>query len=240
PHYLNEQGGLCGIWKYRNSICSTWFCKYVRGSVGKDFWVSAKELLASVEMDLARWCSVQLELSEPALGFLLEPLLMPGQLATLARSDLDEQCDPAKQRLVWGNWYGRERDFYRACAGLVAPLTWHEILDACGPEVHLRARLVQTAYRKLIASDIPTRLRLGRFAVLGVDRGFYSLSTAGIGFDTLQLSERVMRLLPYFDGRPTQEIVSEIVEQESLRFTPGLLRRLVDFKVLCAVEDDSF
>jgi hypothetical protein len=100
--------------------------------------------------------------------------------------------------------------------------------------------LAQTAYRKLIASDIPTRLRIGRFAVLAIDRGFYSLSTAGIGFDTLQLSERVMRLLPYFDGRPTQEIVNEIVEKESLRFTPGLLRRLVDFKVLSAVEDDSF
>jgi hypothetical protein len=49
PHYVNEQGGLCGIWKYRNSICSTWFCKYVRGAVGKEFWETAKVLLQAIE-----------------------------------------------------------------------------------------------------------------------------------------------------------------------------------------------
>jgi hypothetical protein len=37
PHYIDEQGGLCGIWKYRNSVCSTWFCRHVRGVAGESF-----------------------------------------------------------------------------------------------------------------------------------------------------------------------------------------------------------
>ena len=49
-----------------------------------------------------------------------------------------------------------------------------------------------------------------------------------------------MSLLPYFDGRPTEEIVGQIVEKECLRFTPELLRWLADFKILTAVDDDSF
>ena len=45
-----------------------------------------------------------------------------------------------------------------------------------------------------------------------------------------------MRLLPYFDGRPTAESVAQIVAKEGLRFTDELLRRLVDFRILVAAE----
>src|SRR5688572_26984504 len=38
PHYIDERGGFCGIWPYRNSICSTWFCKHVRGGAGQRMW----------------------------------------------------------------------------------------------------------------------------------------------------------------------------------------------------------
>jgi hypothetical protein len=37
PHYI-EECGRCGIWRNRNAICSTWFCKHVRGEVGYAFW----------------------------------------------------------------------------------------------------------------------------------------------------------------------------------------------------------
>ena len=232
PHYVNEQGGLCGIWKYRNSICSTWFCKYIRGAVGKDFWESAKTLLQAIETDLALWCAVQLKLDDSALEFVLRPLLMHGQLPTLTHFDLDEKTDPDQQRRVWANWHQREREFYRACAELVSTLSWSEVVRVCGPEVQLRARLTQKAYRRLIADEIPPRLRINAFTVVGVNGGTYSLHHPGIGLDTLPLSDRVVRLLPYFDGRPTTEIVDQILEKEHLRFSPELLRRLVDFKIL--------
>jgi hypothetical protein len=89
----------------------------------------------------------------------------------------------------------------------------------------------------MIAQEIPARLRVGGFTVIDVNRGFYSLHHSAIGLDRFQLSERVMRLLPYFDGRPTTEIVDQILEREGLRFTPELLRRLVDFKILTAANE---
>lgn len=235
PHYINEQGGLCGVWKYRNSVCSTWFCKYVRGGVGRDFWEAAKRLLLTVEEDLSRWCAVELELGETALELLLAPRVEAGQ-RHLTPEDLDDQVDPEKQRRVWGNWHGREREFYRACAELVAPLNWPDALAICGPETRARARLAQKAHRLMSSDEIPERLRMGAFTIMEANSDFYRLYHSDIGMDAFSLSAKVMRLLPYFDGRPTAEIVAQIVEREGLRFTDELLRRLVDFKILTPVE----
>ena len=230
PHYISEQGGLCGIWKYRNSICSTWFCKYVRGALGRDFWEAAKLLLLAVEIDLARWCAVKLELDEAALALLLTPQVEEGERLTL--EDMDNLSDPDNQRRIWGNWLGRETEFYRACAELVAPLNWSDVLAICGPIAQARARVTQKAYSRMISAEIPTRLRMGGFKIIDANPEVYRLHHANMGMDLLKLSARTMRLLPYFDGRPTADIVNQIVEKEGLRFTDELLRRLVDFKIL--------
>lgn len=235
-HYINEQGGRCGIWKYRNSVCSTWFCKYVRGAVGRDFWEAAKFFLLSIEAELSRWCAIKLAFNDQEFSHLFVPQTATSQLPPLTLEDLDNLVDAEKQRRIWGNWYGREREFYLACAERVAALSWQEILEICGPAVQMRARLVQEAYRRLMTGEIPERLRIGNFTITETDQDFCSLYHPGIGVDVFRLSTKVMRLLPYFDGRPTREILQQIIEKEGLRFTTELLRRLVDFNILVAVD----
>jgi len=232
-HYRDEQGGLCGVWKYRNGICSTWFCKYERGAVGRDFWIAAEYLLVAIEEDLARWCVIELEVGEEALEILFEP---PSNKQSLALEDLDDQVEPGKQRRVWGHWYGREDEFYRECARLVSPLSWQEVLTLCGPEVRGRAQLTQKAYRAASSQDVPARLQLGAFTVIEAGADFFRVYRPDMGLDTFTLSAKIMRLLPFFDGRPTAEVVAQISEKERLRFTDELLRRLVDFRILVAVE----
>ena len=232
PHYISEQGGLCGVWKYRNSICSTWFCKYVRGATGRDFWETAKLLLLNIEGDLSRWCAVQLELDDTALELLMAPPPESGLQRTLTPEDLDDLVDLDKQRKRWGNWYGREREFFLACAELVAPLEWSEVLAICGSQAKARARLTQKSYQRMTSSQVPERLRIGGFTVTEANNEYYSLYSPGMGAGGFRVSSRVMRLLPYFDGRPTSETVSNVVEKEGLRFTDELLMRLVDFKIL--------
>ncbi len=240
PHYIDEQGGLCGVWKYRNSICSTWFCKYVRAAVGRDFWEAAKFLLLAIEDDLSRWCAVKLEMDEKALALLLTPQVGAGQrlaptLPALTLEDMDDLVDSDKQRRIWGNWHGREQQFYRACAELVASLNWSEVVAICGPEAQARARLAKKAYRQMTSAEIPERLRMGSFKIMEANPDSY-LCLPDIGMDAFKLSARVMRLLPCFDGRQTADIVNQIVETEGLRFTDELLGRLVDFKALVAAE----
>ncbi len=65
PHYLDEGGGQCGIWRHRAAVCATWFCKYVRGAVGQRFWQALHRQLSAVEGELSVWCARQLgELGE--------------------------------------------------------------------------------------------------------------------------------------------------------------------------------
>jgi hypothetical protein len=209
--------------------------------VGRDFWEAAKFLLLAIEDDLSRWCTVKLELEEKALALLLTPQAGTGQrltltLPALTLEDMDDLVDLDKQRRIWGNWHGREQEFYRACAELVAPLNWSEVLAICGPETQARARLAHKAYRRMTSTEIPARLRMGSFTIMEANPDSYHLYLPGIGMDAFKLSARVTRLLPNFDGRPTTDIVNQIVETEGLRFTDELLGRLVDFKILEAVE----
>src|SRR5581483_886405 len=72
PHYLHEEGGLCGVWRHRESTCATWFCKYVRGSVGRTFWMHLHQLLRFAEQSLAGWALLELGLEPRALARLYE------------------------------------------------------------------------------------------------------------------------------------------------------------------------
>jgi hypothetical protein len=60
PHYLREEGGLCGVWRHREGTCATWYCRHVRGGVAFDFWRRGlSPLLRAAEKSLARWCAEQ-------------------------------------------------------------------------------------------------------------------------------------------------------------------------------------
>ena len=69
PHYLREEGGLCGVWRHREGTCATWYCRHVRGAVAFDFWRRGlSPLLRAAERKLAEWCAGQLGCSEHDWG----------------------------------------------------------------------------------------------------------------------------------------------------------------------------
>lgn len=88
----------------------------------------------------------------------------------------------------------------------------------------------------MTSSQVPERLPVGSFTVTEANTDYYSLYAPGMGAGGFRVSSRVMRLLPYFDGRPTSETISHVVEKEGVRFTDELLLRLVDFKILVSTE----
>src|SRR5690606_35682601 len=45
PYYLQEAGGLCGVWRPRNGSCATWYCKHDRGARGQRSWQALAALL---------------------------------------------------------------------------------------------------------------------------------------------------------------------------------------------------
>ena len=51
-------------------------------------------------------------------------------------------------------------------------------------------------------------------------------------YDPLVLPAELLAVLPRFDGRPVEEVLRVIEEEERLRLDRDLLRRLVDFQIL--------
>ena len=230
PHYV-EEAGRCGIWRHRGSTCATWFCKHVRGALGMKFWRGSLEpLLNLIENDLAQWCVLKVGLDAEAL----EDLLSSRREAAadlLTKEDLENRCDPVRQRRIWGKWYRRERELFVECARLVAPLSWVETLAICGPEVSIHARLTRLAYEKLLSNDVAPGLKAGSVQLVKLTTSVSRLRSYS-PYDPIDVPTELIELLGYFDGRPTEEALNAIAVDKGTHLDPQLVRKLCDFEVL--------
>ena len=232
PHHLDDGG--CGIWTHRMSVCATWFCKYSRGAVGLRFWKALRVLLAGVEKDLARWCLLKLRLDTQALARLFPPPDSTASPRMLDRFQLDARVDPEQRAAIWGEWAGREREFFEECGRHVEKLGWQEVLAICGPEVQISVQLARDSFAALLSREFPSRLRTGVFHVHRATPEA-ALVVSYNGYDPLRLPGSLMEALPYFDGRPVADALRAIDGEKHLRLDPELILRLVDYSVLVPV-----
>ncbi|MEO8586200.1 MAG: hypothetical protein ABI584_08560 [Acidobacteriota bacterium] len=223
--YLTD-GGDCGVWRHRPGVCATWFCKHVRGETGFRFWRLADKLFRAVESDLSLWCAAKMNLGKSELRD-----LDPVNAGRPHVSELGGPVDAVRYRELWGNWEGREKEFYRAAAALVEPLAWNGVLAICGPRVTILSELVRDAYEHLVSDALPDRLRLATFAMSGAADGKYRVESYS-PYDPALVPEELVHALRYFDGRPTEEALTAILTERNLRVDLRLVRRLVDFGLL--------
>ncbi len=237
PYYI-EEGGRCGVWRYRNATCATWFCKHERGALGHLFWKNVQQLLMVVEENLARWCILQLEPGTEALARLFPLTYNTAAVNTtgvLDLSHLEQKVNPEAYRQLWGNWFGREGEYFRECARLVNRLAWDDVLAICGPETQVYQELLLNAYTKMRDDLPPARLNSTVFQLLPVSSNRI-VAQSYSPFDPLELSPRLLGLLHYFDGRPTAEVLEQIEAQEGVRLSVSLVKKLADFQLLLAVQ----
>lgn len=233
PHFIDRSGGLCGIWKYRNSICSTYHCKYVRGAIGRAFWERLRQLLLEVETALERWCVLQLAIGDAALG----ALIRPGPAAKKAGSQLtaaavDERSDPHEYRRLWGDtWANREPAFYIAAATLVEKTQWSDVLAIGGARLKLLARLTCAAYEELTTTALAPRLEFGNINIALEEGGFVTLQGYSAQ-DQLIVPGALLDVLPLFDGNRTTEDAIRAARAAGVSLTHWFVRRLADFGVL--------
>ena len=167
PHYLEEGGGQCGIWRHRAAVCATWFCKHVRGAVGQQFWQTLHRLLSAAERELSLWCALELGVHADAL----RRLLVDGKQARADSKKDGDSLSVAARRQAFGKWSGRERRFFEECARLVEALRWSDVERICGPEVRALTTLTREAFDRLRSQAVPRRLRVGSFTVLDPREG---------------------------------------------------------------------
>jgi hypothetical protein len=233
PHFVVD-GGRCGVWRHRESTCATWFCKYARGEVGRMFWQRLHDVLAAVEEAVRIHCLVVIGIDAQVLATLHPTRAVANAVSRgqgLAAADVEKEVDPARQRAVWGAWHGRERELYGRCAQIADALSWQDVLELGGARLDLLSRLLLDAYGRLVSNEVPAHARHRSLKVI------YSSADSAevVGYstiDALRMPRRLVDVLHHFDGRPTQEVLESIEEEEGVRIAPGTVRKLADFGVL--------
>ena len=238
PHYLEQGGGRCGVWRHRESTCMTWFCKHVRGSIGYAFWRdSLHQLLMVVEKDLARWAVMEMDLGFEALKRLVATNDWRSQAEPLTAESIDNRVDREAYARIWGKWAGREEDFFVECARLVNGLSWQEVMGIARPEARAYVRLTLEAYRKLISDEVPAALKVGTVQLVQLRHDVTRLS-AYSNFDPIDVPRVVMESLHYFDGRPVSDALAAIASEKNVLMERSLVRKMVDFGLLVAAGAD--
>ena len=230
PHFVQQDGGICSIWQHREAVCATFFCKFVRGAMGANFWGALRRLLEAIEQALAWQCVETLDVGAATVSLLLGA-------AGDARHDTvalrqDGTYAPADLRAIWGRWAGRERAFYEAAAGIVESLSWREILERAGPQVRLRAGLVREAHARLRAPAVPEGpLRRSPFVATTLDSTAVRLTTYS-NMDPITIPRALFDALPHFDERAAEPAIAAIEAEQGLEIDLDVVGRLVDFQVL--------
>lgn len=229
PHFA-EDTGLCGIWRHRNSVCATYFCKHVRGAVGFRLWTALRGLLGTVETTLAEWCVLELGFEPEALKHISE------QESPLDAKALDGVPDAAVQRRLWGSWHGREKEFYLEAAKLVEPLSWDQVVQIGGPSLRMCAVLAKDAHSKATSESLPPKLVPGALMTMPLPGGMTRVTTYR-AYDPLSLPNEMIEVLSHFDGRPTEEVLASLEREHGVAVERDLLLQLVDFEILVPPPD---
>lgn len=207
PHYLPGSGG-CGIWRQRNSVCATWFCRHERGAAGERFWQALERALTAIELELCHHCAC---------------VLLAGVEAPADAEEADEVPE-------WAAFRGREEAYYREAAGLVAAMSPAEVLAIAAEGAGEAIAGLRAAHAALVAGPALDRLVVGTFAEVGRE-GDEARLLGYSEIDAVGVPAALVDALAAFDGRPTATVVAALAAA-GVEVDAGTLRRLVDFGVL--------
>jgi hypothetical protein len=235
PHYIDREGGLCGIWAHRPAVCATWFCRHERRALGRALWVAMQGLLSELQAALAIWAAGELGLGDPVRRHLL-PTGRGGRISEPLPWSEDRTLGERARERLWGVWTGRERAWFRATGELVSALSW-EAACAIGGDV-VGARLAELRRAEAALARDPSALRLVRGPLREVTRFADRVRVVTYSTqDPLVLSASDFDALDRFDGRPATGVLAEVAADRALPdggawLGGGLLAALVDARVL--------
>jgi hypothetical protein len=211
------------MWKHRTAVCSTWFCKHVRGARGRRLWVAVHQLFERVEWALAKHCAVELGIDGASLGTLLAPLADRGW------SRFVDGSGPAPYGedppAVWGDWEWRVEAYFLACRDRVAGLAWADVKAIGGSDVAIAEQVVLHEMDRHRAHDLPEQGKAAPIRLRTADSTHDHVWTYS-AYDPLTLPRSLVGALHSFEGRPLRYVM------RTLRLDEPSVRELLDHEVL--------
>lgn len=228
PHYEPE-AGRCGVWRWREATCATWYCKHTRGARSKAYWNRLHQLVARLERGVAWRCATSLEI--PAAGLAaMTPLDRPGGAA---RADVvGESLDP---EALWGPWLHRVEDYFLACVEVAEALTPEEVLRLAGPEALAMRAALGLGREGLSRGELPARVALGSVKLVGLEADAVRLQGYS-HLDPLRVPRALFDQLHHFDGRDVGEALRAATEAAGEEVPAEAVAMLLEWDILRAAE----
>jgi hypothetical protein len=228
PYFDERDGGRCTVWKYRDNVCSTYFCKYTNGKLGWDFWTSLKDYLGHVEKMLS---------GHAALA--VDPSANDAQVGRgkLTIEDLEDRPpSEAEYSGLWGKWIGREEEFFIACHDRVRAMTREEFTKVVDETPDGRKHLQAIAERHDIIHTLVLPQSLVRNPKMREkDAGENVVVTTYSVYDSFSLEKELYEVLGTIRGTESLEANLARLAEEGIELAPDLLKYLFTHGVLVAV-----
>jgi Fe-S-cluster containining protein len=191
--------GNCSVWKYRENLCVTFFCSSVGGGHGKSFWNKLNQYLKMIETDLSQYTMFQ-------LGW------APEKIKTKEVTTTDFQFENSNGEVIeenylelWGEWAGREAEFYVKCYEIIRDLDLETFRNISGGKRLILEAAIREMNLNFNKNVLPDVMVLHPELVISQNLdGYVILSN---GKSQLTLPSTVYQIIKAFDGkRKTSEV----------------------------------
>lgn len=232
PYFDEENDGRCTVWRYREAVCSTYFCKYTAGKPGWQFWDTLKGYLSHVERSLAHYATVTVDksMSEPQL-----------ERFALTTEDVEDRAPKDSDYAAWwgnGAWVGREEEFYIACYRRVLALEKAEFAKHVDDSPEGRGLLakLEAKYDEITKPVLPPIL-VRAASLKKRDAGESVVVTTYNPFDAFSMEKELFEVLEMF--RPDQTVeenLARLDKEKDVQLAPELVQYLFIHGVLAPPE----
>ena len=230
PFYV-EHLGQCGVWRHREAVCATFFCKYERGTVGKNFWRTLAAFIGQLEFTLRIWALNQVDPTTTISNACLNAELHKPK--GLDAAGLAGVVPPGVYERLWGPYVGREAELYKLCAELVNKLEFAQVLEIGGGFLAPAAVAIQDMHRRLIATELPERITRGANALVQISRtpGKLRLKSGSAPYDHIDVPAEALATATRLVDRPLAQARAEL-QAAGEEIADETLRALIDFEVV--------
>ncbi|MBX3227189.1 MAG: hypothetical protein KIT84_35365 [Labilithrix sp.] len=222
PYYNSESPEYaCTIWRHREAVCMTYYCKYEAGQRGYDFWTALKDYLFFVQRVLAR-----------AAAAAVDPKVKEPKFKNLQMTPEDMDDAPPKRSdyaAWWGKWVGREEEWYRKTYEWVTKFVpradFKTNIDDSAEGKKLYDGVV-SAYSKLENKVLPaTLVKNARMKEQHV--GGQVVVTTYHRFDSFALDKELYEVVGLFKPEQTlAENLQRLAKEEGIELAPELIEYL--------------
>jgi len=235
PYFDEENDGRCTVWRYRDAVCSSYFCKYTAGKPGWQFWDTMKSYLSHVERSLAHYSAVSVDpsVSEPQL-----------ERFALTVEDVEDRAPNDADYAFWwgkGKWVGREEEFYIACYERVRALQKAEFAKNVDDSPDGRGLLakLEAKYDEIASPKLPPIL-IRATQLRKREAGENVVVTTYNPFDAFSVEKELFDVLEMFRADQTvEENLARLDKEKDVQLAPELVQYLFLHGVLAPPEKEK-